>query len=214
MMAAMCGNDATARILLRRKGKDLLSESDSKGFTPLFHAAHCGHSAVCQLLLEAGSDPDVIEDTRGFTPLMIAAKEGYEAVVQCLMYYSANLNYANILGESAKSVAAKFGHDRIVRMLTSRSMRPLSAGGRQSVLDGPAKLAEKLKEQKLKNSNLEEFLKSIGVEKYKELFEKKGVGLEKLLRMNDDELKDLGITLLGPRRKLTSAIAREKKNKN
>ena len=57
---------------------------------------------------------------------------------------------------------------------------------------------------------MEDFLKSIGVEKYKETFEQKGIDLDQLLQMSDEELKDLGITLLGPRRKLTSAIARAK----
>ena len=40
---------------------------------------------------------------------MVAAKEGHESIVQWLLHYSANPHYANILGESAKSVASKNG---------------------------------------------------------------------------------------------------------
>lgn len=57
-----------------------------------------------------------------------------------------------------------------------------------------------------------EFLKQADVEKYCALFEERQiVTIGELLRLTDDDLKEMGLTLMGPRRKLTSAIARHRK---
>ena len=47
-------------------------------------------------------------------------------------------------------------------------------------------------------------LKDLQLEKYKENFE--NVTYDKFKELTDSDLKDLGISLLGPRRKLTQAI--------
>jgi hypothetical protein len=52
------------------------------------------------------------------------------------------------------------------------------------------------------------FLEEVGVEKYVELFEENGIDLRTLLTMTDGDLKEIGLKLFGPRRKVTAAIAR------
>ena len=60
--------------------------------------------------------------------------------------------------------------------------------------------------------SVSDFLKQADVEKYSALFEERQiVTMEKLLRLTDDDLKEMGLTLMGPRRKLTSAISRHRK---
>ena len=61
--------------------------------------------------------------------------------------------------------------------------------------------------------DLDAFLKSAGVEKYEKILKYQSISLEKLLKMTDEDLKMAGVTLLGPRRKLTSAIARQRASK-
>ena len=59
-----------------------------------------------------------------------------------------------------------------------------------------------------------DFLKEADVEKYSSLFAAQQIDtMEKLLRLTDNDLKEMGVTLMGPRRKLTSAIARRLKRK-
>ena len=48
----------------------------------------------------------------------------------------------------------------------------------------------------------------VGLEKYSEVFKENEIDLPLLITMTDDELREVGITKLGPRRKLTAAIDR------
>ncbi|XP_062500037.1 ankyrin repeat and SAM domain-containing protein 3-like [Corticium candelabrum] len=57
-------------------------------------------------------------------------------------------------------------------------------------------------------NDLGSFLEEIGVEKYVELFEENDIDLRTLLTLTDDDLKEIGLKLFGPRRKVTAAIAR------
>ncbi|XP_037546745.1 ankyrin repeat and SAM domain-containing protein 3 [Nematolebias whitei] len=55
---------------------------------------------------------------------------------------------------------------------------------------------------------LAEFLEQIGFSKYLPLLKEQDVDLRVFLTLTENDLKELGITLFGPKRKMTSAIAR------
>ena len=97
-----------------------------------------------------------------------------------------------------------------------------------SVLCGPATIEERLFRQSVLTKDapdvesataiptlsVNEFLQEADVEKYSRLFAARQIDtMEKLLRLTDDDLKEMGVTLMGPRRKLTSAIAWRQKRK-
>jgi len=54
------------------------------------------------------------------------------------------------------------------------------------------------------------FLSQLGLDKYKQLFVDQEIDFQLLLTMTDSDLKQVGLTLLGPRRKITAAIGRWK----
>ncbi|TMS22159.1 Ankyrin repeat and SAM domain-containing protein 3 [Larimichthys crocea] len=56
--------------------------------------------------------------------------------------------------------------------------------------------------------DLAEFLEQIGFSKYLPLLEKEDIDLRIFLTLTENDLKEIGITLFGPKRKMTSAIAR------
>ncbi|XP_043957592.1 ankyrin repeat and SAM domain-containing protein 3 [Gambusia affinis] len=56
--------------------------------------------------------------------------------------------------------------------------------------------------------DLAEFLEQIGFSKYLPLLEKQDIDLQIFLTLTENDLKEIGITLFGPKRKMTSAIAR------
>ncbi|XP_073915329.1 ankyrin repeat and SAM domain-containing protein 3 isoform X5 [Castor canadensis] len=56
--------------------------------------------------------------------------------------------------------------------------------------------------------DLAELLEQIGCLKYLQLFEEQDVDLRIFLTLTESDLKEIGITLFGPKRKMTSAIAR------
>ena len=80
---------------------------------------------------------------------------------------------------------------------------------KKGVLDTSRSAAEAGSSQPL---SVSEFLRQADVEKYSGLFEERQIDtLDELLRLTDRDLKEMGLTLMGPRRKLTSAIARHRK---
>ncbi|KAM9715936.1 ankyrin repeat and SAM domain-containing protein 3 isoform 2-T2 [Menidia menidia] len=56
--------------------------------------------------------------------------------------------------------------------------------------------------------DLAEFLEQIGFSKYLSLLEEQDIDLRIFLTLTENDLKEIGITLFGPKRKMTSAIAR------
>ncbi|XP_073345042.1 ankyrin repeat and SAM domain-containing protein 3 [Pagrus major] len=56
--------------------------------------------------------------------------------------------------------------------------------------------------------DLGEFLEQIGFSKYLPLLEEQDIDLRIFLTLTENDLKEIGITLFGPKRKMTSAIAR------
>ncbi|XP_028823019.1 ankyrin repeat and SAM domain-containing protein 3 [Denticeps clupeoides] len=56
--------------------------------------------------------------------------------------------------------------------------------------------------------DLKEFLEQIGFSKYLSLLEEQDIDLRIFLTLTESDLKEVGITLFGPKRKMTSAIAR------
>lgn len=56
--------------------------------------------------------------------------------------------------------------------------------------------------------DLGEFLETIGFSKYVPLLEEQDIDLRIFLTLTENDLKEVGITLFGPKRKMTSAIAR------
>ena len=82
--------------------------TDHDGYSALFLAVIYGHVHFVKLLLGFGADPNALEaGGRGFSPLMVAAEAGHELVVQALVKMGADVNYANVLGDNARTVAAK-----------------------------------------------------------------------------------------------------------
>ena len=56
-------------------------------------------------------------------------------------------------------------------------------------------------------TDLEGFLKSVGLVKYHPMLLSKGIDMAKFVQMNDGELKSAGVELIGPRKKMLAAIA-------
>ncbi|XP_061823586.1 ankyrin repeat and SAM domain-containing protein 3 isoform X2 [Nerophis lumbriciformis] len=56
--------------------------------------------------------------------------------------------------------------------------------------------------------DLAEFLEHLGFSKYLPLLEEQDIDLRLFLTLTENDLKEIGITLFGPKRKMTSAIAR------
>lgn len=208
-LAAMCGNvDVVALFLAREEVQNLLLIADKRNMTALSHAVNWGHLQAAEDLLKAGSNPDVTEHSRGYSLLMLAASEGNAAMVELLMRAGAQSKYQTVVGDTAVTVAQAKGHDTVAKYIARFGMVRTAY---PSSLDGPAKAMLMMQQQRLTDSqgqNLTQLLKQLGLEKYDQVFRDNEIDLPLFLTLTDAELKEVGITLLGPRRKLTAAISR------
>ena len=164
-----------------------------------------GHHDTCLELLKSGSDVNKIETSNGFSPLLLAIQEGHERIVGLLLNFGANIFYKSpTIGLNAVEFASKLGHKRIEKYLSNffreKNLSPANPG----ILDGPATI-NKLLEQKPATSTIDDILKNLNLIKYSYCFQ--NINLEEFKQLSDKDLKDLGISLIGPRRKLSSAIA-------
>ena len=85
--------------------------------TPLFAAAHYGHTPVVIELIKAGADVNVPRSD-GFTPLHVAASKGHEACVVLLIQAGADVNpEAQKPSWTPLSVAIRSKHEKVIQLL-------------------------------------------------------------------------------------------------
>ncbi|KAL7964577.1 hypothetical protein HDV63DRAFT_265294 [Trichoderma sp. SZMC 28014] len=98
---------------------------NTRGETPLWHAASNGHEAVVEVLAQR---PDVnpdIKNARGETPLWRAATNGHEAVVEVLARRpDVNVNSLSADGQSPLFWPSSRGYERIVAILMEAGADP------------------------------------------------------------------------------------------
>lgn len=129
MLAASCGNEKVAYFLIQQRAE--MEARDARGWTALFHCTSAGHQRMLRFLLENGANADVKEPVYGFTPLMEAAASGHEIIVQHLLNHGVKVMEVDHNGDTARMLAARYGHSRIVSLLDSyriRGSRPQSKG--------------------------------------------------------------------------------------
>jgi ankyrin repeat protein len=119
MWACVEGHMDVLRALVQNMGRQWPYETDGKGCTALYMAAHWGRETIVAYLLSQGVDANT--GAFGQRPLMVACERGHVGVVRVLLQH---------LGEQAQALqatdwenwtalhwAAKMGHEEIVRRL-------------------------------------------------------------------------------------------------
>lgn len=179
MRAASCGHDNVLKVLLNLGGiKD--SVQDSQGYTALHHAVSSGHYESSLLLISYGSDLKA-ETSEELTPLLLAAQSGHERIVELLIKSGSNPRFQTSKGQAAFHLAKENGHDRLASILRQFVTKPTN---------------------QLKN--VAQVLEECNLTKYQNHFQ--GIEFDSFLQLTDEDLKNLGISLVGPRRKLTCLI--------
>lgn len=154
-----------------------LNRRDQYGRSSLHYAVKYYHAVVVQLLLERGADPN-LSDNNESTPLLAACENGDEKILSYLLDYKGNPNRRNKQGLDAYNLAS----DEKLLALLRRYKQEME----------PA---------------LREALFQLDLQKYVKNLTEHGIKtLESLLQLTEKDLDDMGIGLLGPKRKLTNFI--------
>lgn len=195
MLAAMCGHASIVTKLLERNCA--IELRDTQGWTALFHATHTGYDHIVKLLLRNEAEVNCVEHKYGFTPLMIASKEGLEIIVDIFLERGADISLNSYAGETARSLAFIHGHMKVVALID----RHVHISAKDKVSELPFLTISPA-------SDLKSLLEKIGLSKYYHVFEEQDIDLPIFLTLTDEDLKEIGIKLLGPRKKIFSAITR------
>ena len=121
-IAAEMGNIKTVRFLLRYNAK--VDACCERGRTPLYSAVSASKSNICQILLEAGANPN-IKTKRGFSSLHRAAYNGNAEIVGMILSNGkADKSLKNGNGKTFVDLAREGKKDQVLSLLGEKLTFP------------------------------------------------------------------------------------------
>lgn len=218
LLSAARTGDAAAVACALQDGADIdmTLDEDCGQWTPLHLLAADGDTEACKALLDAGASPSNPCTFDGYEALHLAARNGHISTALCLIEAGASVGAVDKNGYTPLHYSAAFGHPMMAEMLIKR-------GAATTVEDSmgctPAALAKAAGHEEaylvISNSASAEaeigrvarWLTGIGLLQYTDRFVEAGLDdLDFIAQMTfeDRDLDQLGVTILGHRKKLAS----------
>ncbi|XP_078144517.1 poly [ADP-ribose] polymerase tankyrase-1 [Centroberyx gerrardi] len=218
--AASYGHVDIAALLI--KYNTCVNATDKWAFTPLHEAAQKGRTQLCALLLAHGADP-TMKNQEGQTPLDLATADDIRALLidamppdalpSCLKpqatVVSAGVVSTGATGgvvispsPSPSCLSAASSIDNLTAPLSD-----ITVGGATGTADG-ASGSDRKEGETLLDMTINQFLKSLGLEHLRDIFQREQISLDVLADMGHEELKEIGINAYGHRHKLIKGIER------
>uniref|UniRef100_A0A674C330 Poly [ADP-ribose] polymerase n=1 Tax=Salmo trutta TaxID=8032 RepID=A0A674C330_SALTR len=207
--AASYGHVDIAALLI--KFNTCVNATDKWAFTPLHEAAQKGRTQLCALLLAHGADP-TMKNQEGQTALDLATADDIRALLMdamppdalpsCFKPQATVVSAGSVISPAStpSCLSAASSIDNLAGPLNE-----LGAAGTSGVADG--NMVEILVMAML-DMNIGQFLKSLGLEHIREIFEREQISLDVLADMGHEELKEIGINAYGHRHKLIKGVER------
>uniref|UniRef100_A0A8C2DVK9 Poly [ADP-ribose] polymerase n=1 Tax=Cyprinus carpio TaxID=7962 RepID=A0A8C2DVK9_CYPCA len=184
-------------------------DTQGRNSTPLHLAAGYNNLEVAEYLLEHGADVNA-QDKGGLIPLHNAASYGAddirallidamppEALPSCFKPQATVVSASVISPTSTPScLSAASSIDNLAGPLT------------ELVVPGASGPADGATASERKEGESDQFLKSLGLEHLRDIFEREQITLDVLADMGHEELKEIGINAYGHRHKLIKGIER------
>uniref|UniRef100_A0A3P8R2B4 Poly [ADP-ribose] polymerase n=1 Tax=Astatotilapia calliptera TaxID=8154 RepID=A0A3P8R2B4_ASTCA len=197
-------------------------DTQGRNSTPLHLAAGYNNLEVAEYLLEHGADVNA-QDKGGLIPLHNAASYGADdirallidamppdALPSCLKpLVSANVVSTGATGgvvispsPSPSCLSAASSIDNLAAPLSD-----ITVAGATGPADG-ATGSDRKEGEALLDMTINQFLKSLGLEHLRDIFQREQISLDVLADMGHEELKEIGINAYGHRHKLIKGIER------
>ncbi|PSN50051.1 hypothetical protein C0J52_04221 [Blattella germanica] len=186
MYAALNGNIELMTLLCKNSD---INATDKRGWTALFYATSRRRETAVRFLLHYRADVSKRSLENGYSVLMVAAASGKIGIVRLLLQYGANPAIVSWNGDTALTVAYNNGFFQIVRLLSDSA-------------------------RQCENHLLSLFtlLKSLDLENYYVVFQQRRIDLETFYTLSEENLRDIGINLVGPRKKMIRVILEWQQN--
>lgn len=204
-----------ATKLLVNKGARV-NAHDRHLMTPLLYASQMSHLGIAEVLLSANTEINC-QDSQGWTPLCYAARNDNLPLVNLLLRGGASPQICTQLGDTPSSLALSCGYMKIVNVLDNGE-RDLKQREIPS-LSGPENVDRELTTSEcilgfpssvnsgsMQYGDLELFLTGLQLGHLVPLFQSHRVKFSSVLSMNDKDFEDMGISQVGVRKILISAI--------
>uniref|UniRef100_A0A8C7Z3E4 Poly [ADP-ribose] polymerase n=1 Tax=Oryzias sinensis TaxID=183150 RepID=A0A8C7Z3E4_9TELE len=193
-------------------------DAQGRNSTPLHLAAGYNNLEVAEYLLEHGADVNA-QDKGGLIPLHNAASYGADDIRALLMDAmppdalpscfkpQATVVSASVISPAStpSCLSAASSIDNLAGPLTELAA---AAAGTSGVADGATGSDRKDGEMAVLDMNISQFLKSLGLEHLRDIFEREQITLDVLVDMGHEELKEIGINAYGHRHKLIKGVER------
>uniref|UniRef100_A0AAX7SL81 Poly [ADP-ribose] polymerase n=1 Tax=Astatotilapia calliptera TaxID=8154 RepID=A0AAX7SL81_ASTCA len=208
--AASYGHVDIAALLI--KYNTCVNATDKWAFTPLHEAAQKGRTQLCALLLAHGADP-TMKNQEGQTPLDLATADDIRALLidamppdalpSCLKPLATVVRGVVISPSPSPScLSAASSIDNLAAPLSD-----ITVAGATGPADG-ATGSDRKEGEALLDMTINQFLKSLGLEHLRDIFQREQISLDVLADMGHEELKEIGINAYGHRHKLIKGIER------
>uniref|UniRef100_A0A8C8CIQ3 Poly [ADP-ribose] polymerase n=1 Tax=Oncorhynchus tshawytscha TaxID=74940 RepID=A0A8C8CIQ3_ONCTS len=203
--AASYGHVDIAALLI--KFNTCVNATDKWAFTPLHEAAQKGRTQLCALLLAHGADP-TMKNQEGQTALDLATADDIRALLMdamppdalpsCFKPQATVVSAGSVISPAStpSCLSAASSIDNLAGPLNE-----LGAAGTSGVADGATGSDRK-------EGECDQFLKSLGLEHLRDIFEREQISLDVLADMGHEELKEIGINAYGHRHKLIKGVER------
>ncbi|XP_030647094.1 tankyrase, TRF1-interacting ankyrin-related ADP-ribose polymerase b isoform X2 [Chanos chanos] len=218
--AASYGHVDIAALLI--KFNTCVNATDKWAFTPLHEAAQKGRTQLCALLLAHGADP-TMRNQEGQTALDLATADDIRALLIDAMPPDAlpvcfkpqttvvSASLSTSLSTSLISPASTPSCLPAMGSTDNLAGPPLGDGaggavGAAGYADGASGMEGK--EGEMLDMNVSQFLKTLGLEHLREIFEREQISLDVLADMGHEELKEIGVNAYGHRHKLIKGTER------
>ena len=116
-LACFFGHEEVARYLVGNGAQIDAISKNSMAIQPLHAAAAGSHTAIVQLLLEAGADANAVQQD-SFRPLHAAAQNGNAELARLLLSHGADPTLTDALGRTPRDLAVEGGHDEVAALLS------------------------------------------------------------------------------------------------
>ncbi|KAL3086738.1 hypothetical protein niasHT_039404 [Heterodera trifolii] len=212
MYAAYLGHRELCQLLVLR-GADV-EAANERNQTGIMLAASCGAIDVVRILLDFSADCNR-QDQYGRSSLHYAVKYYHAPVVQLLLENGADPNLPDFNDSTPLLAACENGDEKILAFLLEKKGDPSRCnkqGQNAFTINADEKLQSVLKKYRKKDSELDKVLCQLEMQKYWPNFARAGIWtVDALLKVTERELDEMGIHLVGPKRKISNFI-RERAN--